>query len=58
MKAFLVKAALPLAVLNAFTASNRACSQVATSPEGGGAPLTVTVTGRVTGPAALAAVSV
>jgi len=46
-----------LAVLSAFTASNKACSQVAASPEGGGggAAATVTVTCWVTVPAALVA---
>jgi len=45
-----------LAVLSAFTASNKACSQVAASPlGGGGAATTVTVTGWVTVPAALVA---
>jgi len=45
-----------LAVLNAFTASNKACSQVAASPlGGGGAAATVTVTCWVTVPVVLVA---
>gem|GEM_PF-2854296 len=45
-----------MAVLNAFTASNKACSQVAASPlGGGGAAATVTVTCWVTVPVVLVA---
>ena len=70
IKELRVTAALPLLVLTALTALNRACSQVAVSPDGGeagggeagggeaGPAATVTVTVLLTLPAELVAVRV